>query len=137
MNAKQREFISLRADGMSYDKIASKLKTTKGTLIQWSKLFEDDIKELQFFAMLEIKEVYKTNVKSKYEMLFKQLNKIDNAILEADLSTTALKDLFVVKNTILTQIENIEKRTLTDARVTKTDELGYKEQLKIKLYELE
>ena len=50
MNAKQREFILLRADGLSYDKIASQLKTTKSTLIQWSKLFEDEIKDIQFEA---------------------------------------------------------------------------------------
>lgn len=34
MNSKQREFILFRADGISFDKIATKLKTSKPTLIQ-------------------------------------------------------------------------------------------------------
>lgn len=64
MDAKQREFILLRADGLSYDKIAKKLNTAKTTLIQWSKLFEDEIKELQFHAMAELKEAYTWNQKA-------------------------------------------------------------------------
>lgn len=137
MNAKQREFITLRADGMSYDNIAAKLKTAKSTLIQWAKLFEDDIKELQFFAMVAIKEAYRSSTKRKYETLLKQLDKIDDAILDADLSTTALKDLYTVKNVMLAQIENIEGKTVADARLTRTDEMGYKEQLKVRLNEVD
>ena len=45
LNNKQMEFITLRADGLSFDKIAKQLKISKATLIQWSKLFEDNIKE--------------------------------------------------------------------------------------------
>ena len=100
MNEKQKQFIILRADGMSYDKIAKELNTAKGTLIQWSKLFEDEIKEIQFHAYAELKEAYKWNIKSKYETLLKQLQKVDDAILEADLSSTGLKDLFMIKNSL-------------------------------------
>ena len=44
LNSKQMEFVTLRADGLSFDKIAKQLKISKATLIQWSKLFEDNIK---------------------------------------------------------------------------------------------
>ncbi|MFA7500821.1 MAG: hypothetical protein WCY85_07405 [Sulfurimonas sp.] len=137
INTKQREFITLRADGLSYDKIATKLKTSKSTLIQWNKLFIEQIEELQFHAFVEIKEAYKWNTKSKYETLLKQLNKIDDAILETDLSTTQLKDLFTVKNHLLYQVEAIEKKISVDAKITQTDEYGFKEQLRLKLSEAE
>ncbi len=137
INTKQREFITLRADGLSFDKIATELKTGKATLIQWSKLFEEEIKELQFHAFVEIKEAYSWNTKKKYETLLKQLNKIDDAILEADLTGTAIKDLFMIKNSILSQVEVIEKRISTDAKITTTDEMGYKEKLRLKLSEAE
>ncbi len=137
MDAKQREFILLRADGLSYDKIALKLKATKGTLIQWSKLFEDEIKDIQFQSFLQIKETYSYNQKSKYEMMLKQLDKIDNAILEADLTATQIKDLFTIKNNILFQLEAIEKKISTDAKVTVTDEYGIKDKLRLKLSEAE
>ncbi|KIM06570.1 MAG: hypothetical protein KU29_08535 [Sulfurovum sp. FS06-10] len=136
MDAKQREFILLRADGISYDKIALQLKTSKATLIQWSKLFEDEIKDIQFQSFLQIKETYSYSQKTKYETLLKQLNKIDDAILEADLTGTQIKDLFTIKNNISSQLETIEKRISTDAKVTITNE-GHKEHLRLKLNEAE
>ena len=110
MNSKQREFILLRADGLSFDKIATKLKTSKTTLIQWSKLFEEKIEEIQFEAFIEIKEAFSWNKKSNYQTLLQQLEKIDNAILETDITKENLKDLFQIKNSIVAQLENIEKK---------------------------
>lgn len=137
MNTKQQEFIILRADGVSFDKISDNLKTSKPTLIQWSKLYEDEIKELQFTAFLKIKEAYSWNTKKKYETLLEQLEKIDKGIIKADLSQTSLKDLFTVKNNILCQIESIEKKVATNPRLTKTSELGFTETLMLKLNEVE
>lgn len=137
MNSKQREFILFRADGISFDKIATKLKTSKPTLIQWSKLFEDEIKDIQFEAFIKIKEAYSWNTKKKYETLLKQLDKIDDGIIKADLSQTSIKDLYTIKNNILFQLENIENRITTNPRITRTNELGYKEQLDLKLNEIE
>lgn len=137
MNSKQKQFIILRADGLSFDKIATKLKTSKPTLIQWSKLFEDEIKDIQFEAFIKIKEAYSWNTKKKYETLLKQLDKIDDGIIKADLSQSSIKDLFTIKNNILFQLDSIENRITTNPRVTKTNELGYKEQLDLKLNEVE
>jgi len=137
MNSKQKQFIILRADGLSYDKIAEQLKTSKPTLIQWSKLYEDEIKDLQFEAFIKIKETYSWNTKKRYETLLRQLEKIDDSILEADLSQTSIKDLFTIKNNILSHLDNIEKRITTNPKVTKTNELGYKEQLDLTLNEIE
>ena len=96
MNSKQREFILLRADGISFDKIATQLKTSKPTLIQWSKLFDDEIEEVQFEAFIKIKEAYSWNKKEKYETLLKQLEKINDGIDKADLAATSIKDLFTI-----------------------------------------
>lgn len=136
MDAKKQKFIILRADGLSYDAIAKELKTAKSTLIQWSKLFQDEIQELQFHSFVQIKETYSFNQKSKYENLLKHLTKFDDAINEADLSQSSIKDLVAIKNNILMQIENIEKKISTDVKVTTTNELGYKEQLRFNLNEV-
>jgi transposase len=133
MDAKQREFILLRADGLSYDKIAKKLNTAKSTLIQWSKLFEDDIKELQFHAMAELKEAYTWNQKSKYETLLKQLQKIDDGILNADVSGASIKDLFTIKQNLVYQIESIEKSISIKSNVVTTNVLGDKEDIPMRL----
>ena len=136
INSKQMEFITLRADGLSFDKIAKQLKISKATLIQWSKLFEDNIKELQFYAMVEIKKSFSHSIKSRYEILLKQLDKIDNAILNADLSEESLKDLIQLQQHTSTQIAMIENKVSVGAYVSKTNEFGYKEDLRLKLNEV-
>lgn len=133
MNEKQKKFILLRADGLSYDKIANELKVSKATLIQWSKLFEDDIKELQFYAYTQIKESYQWSVKSKYETLLKQLQKIDDGILNADLSQSSIKELFTIKNHLVKELETIEKKTSIKSNVVTTNALGDKEDIPMRL----
>ncbi|ATB70385.1 hypothetical protein SJPD1_2289 [Sulfurospirillum diekertiae] len=137
MTDKQNRFLTLRAEGLSYDVIAKELKTSKPTLIQWSKLFENEIKDLQFESFLKIKEAYSWSVKTKYEMTLKQLNKIDDAILEADLSSSNIKDLFTIKNSLLFQLEAIEKKISVDAKIKQTDDFGNVEHLRLKLSEAE
>ena len=78
MTKPQREFILLRADGISFDKIATQLKVSKGSLIQWSKLFEDEIKEIQFEPPIKIKELHSFNTQSRYKTLLEQLTIIDD-----------------------------------------------------------
>ena len=131
----QTKFILLRSDGLSFDKIAKQLKVSKVTLIQWSKLFEDNIKELQFLAMVEIKKQYSNTVAKRYETLLQQLDKIDNAILEADLSEESLKDLIQLQQHTYSQIESIEKRFKTKAYITNKNEFGMVENLELTLNE--
>ena len=131
----QTKFILLRSDGLSFDKIAKELKVSKVTLIQWSKLFEDDIKELQFLQMVEIKKQYSNTVAKRYETLLQQLDKIDNAILEADLLETPLKDLIQLQQHTYSQIESIEKRFKTKAYITNKNEFGIVENLELTLNE--
>lgn len=137
MTDKQNRFLTLRADGVTFDAIAKELQTSKPTLIQWSKLFENEIKDLQFESFLKIKEAYSWSVKAKYETLLKQLSKIDDAILKADLTSSNIKDLFTIKNSLLAQLESIEKKISVDAHVNKTDEYGIKEKIRLKLNEAE
>lgn len=131
----QTKFILLRSDGISFDKIAKELKVSKVTLIQWSKLFEDDIKELQFLAMVEIKKQYSNTVAKRYETLLQQLDKIDNAILNADLKEESLKDLIQLQQHTYSQIESIEKRFKTKAYITNKNEFGMVENLELTLNE--
>ena len=137
MNDKQTRFLSLRANGLSYDAISQELKISKPTLIQWSKLFEAEIKDLQFESFLMIKETHAWSTKTKYEMMLKQLNKIDDAILNADLTSSSIKDLFTIKNNLLFQLEAIEKKISVDAKIKQTDDFGNVERLRLKLSEVE
>jgi chemotaxis regulatin CheY-phosphate phosphatase CheZ len=52
---------------MSFDKIAIELKTSKPTLIQWGRLFNDEINDMKFQSLATLKEEYQYTVKAKYE----------------------------------------------------------------------
>ena len=136
MNKQQREFILLRADGISFDKIATQLKVSKASLIQWSKLYEDEIKEIQFEAFIKIKEHYIFTTQSRYKKLLEQLTIIDDGIKSADLSKATIKDLFTIKNDILMQLDKIENKIKTNARVKVTNDFGMTEMLDLKLNEI-
>jgi len=137
MTDKQNRFLTLRADGVTFDAITKELKTSKPTLIQWSKLFQKEIIDLRFESFLKIKEAYSWSVKTKYETLLKQLSKIDDAILNADLTSSSIKDLFTIKNNLLFQLEAIEKKISVNAHINQTDEYGIKEELRLTLNEAE
>lgn len=132
----QSSFIGLRADGISFNVIAKELKVSKPTLIQWSKLFENEIKDLQFDTFVTIKESHSWSSRQKYETMIKQLGKIDDAILEADLSQSNIKDLFTVKTNLLMQLETMEKKISADTKLNQTDDFGNVERLRLKLNEV-
>jgi hypothetical protein len=136
MTKQQREFILLRADGISFDKIATHLKVSKASLIQWSKLFEDEIKEIQFEAFIKIKEHYIFTTQSRYKKLLEQLTIIDDGIESADLSKATIKDLFTIKNDILMQLDKIENKITADPKITQKNEFGMTERLTLKLNEI-
>lgn len=134
-NPKQQKFILLRADGITFEAIAKEVGVTKSTLIQWSKLYQSEIEELQFHSFMAIKEAYSWSKKERYETLLKQLQKIDDGILNADLSEASLKDIFTIKNNIMAQLDGIERGVKTKAYVTTKDILGNDEMLEMKLSE--
>ena len=136
MNKTQREFILLRADGISFDKIATQLKVSKATLIQWSKLFENEIKEIQFEAFIKIKELHSFNTQSRYNTLLEQLTIIDDGIKGSDLTKSTIKDLFTIKNDILMQLDRIEAKIKTDPKIKVNNEFGFSEDLEFKLNEV-
>ena len=85
--------------------------------------------------MVEIKKRYSNTVAKRYETLLQQLDKIDNAILEADLSEESLKDLIQLQQHTYSQIESIEKRFKTKAYITNKNEFGMVENLELTLNE--
>ena len=135
MNTKQKEFIVLRADGVSFDKIATTLNTSKSTLIKWSRLFQDNINDLQFQSMVKIKEEFEHTKLKKYKILLEQLQKVDDAILKKDLKETSLKELFLIKSNIDNQINRLEdKSSLKDSGLQCFNEYTNKnEMIEIKL----
>ena len=137
MTDKQQQFIILRAENISFDKISNDLKVSKPTLIQWSKLFQDDIKALQFEAFVKLKETYSNTTLKRYETTLQQLEKIEYYILEADLSQSKITDLFMIKNSLVGQLDNIERKVKGNPNINQKNVIGQVEALEIKLNEID
>ena len=55
----REKFIELRAENVSFDKIAKQLKVSKSTLIMWARLYELDIQNLRAITHEALNERYK------------------------------------------------------------------------------
>ena len=92
------QFIDLRAQGMSYDKIARELEVSKQTLINWSKEYEIEIANLKAIEMESLQERYYLNKSKRIELLGKKLAAVQDELENRDLKdvpTDKLFDLFI------------------------------------------
>jgi len=136
MTKEHKEFITLRANGKSFDHIAKKLNKAKSTLIQWSKLYETDINDMIFLSMQQLKEEYKHTQRQKYKQLLEHLAKVDKAISDIDLSRATIKDLILVRNDIQNSLDNMEKNTrFKDTGLVEKDDFGNSSTVQIRLNE--
>ncbi|MBZ0179658.1 MAG: helix-turn-helix domain-containing protein [Melioribacteraceae bacterium] len=89
--SQKQKFISLRAEGFSFDEIGKRINISKPTLIKWSKEFENEIREIRKNAderfifeekikrknrakrlRNELETAYKALEKTKYDKLSKK-----------------------------------------------------------------
>ena len=136
MTKEHKQFITLRADGKTFDHIAKELNKAKSTLIQWSKIYQDDINDMIFLSMQSLKEEYQHTQREKYKKLLEHLAKVDKAITEIDLSRATIKDLILVRNDIQNSLNDMEKSTrFKDTNLIEKDMFGETQKLEVRLNE--
>ena len=72
---KKKQFIYLKGKGVSYDKIAKKIKVSKPTLIKWYSEFSNYINKLQKINYDELLEQYKMTKEMRIQYLCRELQK--------------------------------------------------------------
>ena len=82
-DATKQKFIQLRAEGLSYAKISDQLHLSKATCSKWESKFTEEIAELK---RDHLQELYGMQKEARIKALGKVLNKIDDAIDDADFS---------------------------------------------------
>lgn len=82
----KHRFIELRAEGLSYDKIAEELSISKTTCCSWNKELEAEIAELQKEELNSLYEEYGMKKEARIQQLGGTLQKIEDAIAQTDLS---------------------------------------------------
>jgi transposase len=88
----KQQFIELRANNESYEKIAKKLKVSKTTLMAWAKDTELDIQNLRAVTHEALNEQYKAGQQHRLQMWSEQLEAV-----RAELKTRGLGDIPTVK----------------------------------------
>ena len=97
-NSLKLRFIELRAQGLSFDKIAKELGKAKQTLIDWNVELQDEIANLKAMELEALYSSYYLTKENRLQGLANMLTKIKTEIERRDLSdvpTEKLLDLFI------------------------------------------
>jgi len=112
----KEKFIELRAKGLSFDKIAQKLKVSKQSLISWSKEFQTVIANLKAIELEALYDKYSLSKEGRISLFGEKLKAIKEELDKRDLSeipTDKLFDLLIKYSNILKDetIETIFEET--------------------------
>jgi len=87
------EFVSLRAEGFSYQKISEKLNIPLRTLFRWGKDLAEEISACKEAALESILSEHKATANERISNLAIILEKLDKAILDNGFGLYGLVDL--------------------------------------------
>ena len=100
-------FVELRAQGLSFERIAEELKVSKPTLIKWSEELFHEVQEAEFYELENLLENYKLMRKQRFENYCKLLS---SALAELESRAAAGKLQEVPTEKLLIMAEQLEKR---------------------------
>jgi hypothetical protein len=78
------EFVSLRAEGMSYEKISKKLNIPIRNLFRWGKNMSEEISELKSANLEAILDSHNASTPERIRNLAKVVENIDKKLLKED-----------------------------------------------------
>jgi hypothetical protein len=105
-------FLTLRAEGYSYEYISKKIKVSRVTLIKWGKAYSDDLKAFSQEILEEILEKHKAIQQQRIDRLASELKKAWDAYGKIDYKDLTKRDLLMI-------IMRLEKKLSEE-----TDRLG-------------
>jgi transposase len=110
----KEKFIELRAEGLSFDKIAIKINVSKPTLIKWDKEYSKEISKLKEIRFEKILETYQANKEQRITRLARELKDAWTAFEKQD-----YKDLS--EREILLMIIRMERRLIEETEPKKRE----------------
>ncbi len=100
------KFVELRVKGMSFNKIAKELNTSKQTLINWSKEFEHEINNLKAIELEALCEKYYMAKEKRIEYFGEKIKNIKVELEKRIVSDLSTKELY----TLMIKIDSILQR---------------------------
>jgi len=115
----KEQFIELRAKGLSYAKIAKRMKLSRNTLASWSQELEAEIASLKAMELESLQEQYFLLKEGRIKLLGETLKGLQEELKKRDLagvSTDKLLDMWLKVYQELKE-EAIEVRPLSEAEI--------------------
>ncbi|MDI6766036.1 MAG: helix-turn-helix domain-containing protein [Bacteroidota bacterium] len=107
----KNRFVELRAQGISYEKIATELNVSKQTLISWSKRLQIEILNLRAIQLEVLQEKYFLTKEKKIEFIGNILNALKAEADKRDLTKLSDRELLEL---ILKFSEKLDKEVAPD-----------------------
>jgi len=92
MKIKER-FLELRAQGLSFYKIAQELKVSKQTLINWGKEFKLELDNLKAFEMDKLQKEYHIAKTERIKLFGEKIKKINKELDNKELKNLSIEKL--------------------------------------------
>ena len=105
----KESFIELRAKGLSFDKIASKISVSKPTLIRWGKELNYEIKNRRAIEDEALIEKYIVSKKHQVELLDQQLKAVRKELDKRDYSDYSTKELLDLATTLQDRLVHLTR----------------------------
>lgn len=109
-NQTKLQIISLRAEGVSYAKIAKEAKVSKQTAVDVARESRDQIETLQAVELEALFDAHRINLKGRLEQLTTLQRRLLEEIERRDLTDLPTKDLI---NLYLSTSKNIKEEVFT------------------------
>jgi hypothetical protein len=94
------QFIALRAQGWSYDRIAQSLNVSKPTLIDWGRQHQFTIQNLRTIEMEALAEQCFANRRQRWEQLGAALRRVEGELATRDLRDVPTARLLTLASTL-------------------------------------
>lgn len=101
----QQRFVSLRAEGWSFARIAAELKVSKPTLIDWSRKLQYQIQNLRAIALEELQEKWLASQTDRIAALGNRLRQVEDELQKRDLSSVPTRSLYSLATSLRRQLQ--------------------------------
>ena len=126
---KKKQFIHLKGEGVSYDKIAKKIKVSKPTLIKWNSEYSFYINKLKEINCDELLNQYKMTKEMRIQYLCKELQKAWGQFDKATYDEMNKKEIILV----IEKLHKILKEEISiSKKIDKKNKRGY-DKLRVRL----
>ena len=123
---KQKQFIEMRAKGISYQKIANEIGVPNSTLINWGKKFSMEISNAHALELEVLQDEFYLLKERRIKLFGEKLKTISEEIEKRDLSdinTEKLFDLFFKMYKLLEK-EAVEAKYFSDDEIKDSNEVA-------------